>query len=215
MSELPFPLTPRAHAPPGDLLGRVFTPLELARAIVGRLAASGLAPRSVVEPSVGPGAFVRAVRATWPAARVSGVDVDPAAEGLLLADYAAVVDWTHHKPWGRFELALGNPPFVSRDADGSWVTTPAMAAAHISRALERAENLVFVQPLPYLAADWFTRLPPPAECWPLLPRPWSRVREIAVFCWGAHFGTGPTVVRPFHWKKFTLGPPRAIQEGRS
>lgn len=201
VSELPLLLAPRGNAPPADPLGRVYTPLVLAQSICASIDEVGLHPVTVVEPSVGPGAVVRAVRERWPRATITGCDVDPAAEGLALVDYSVRADWTAPIAWGRFDLAIGNPPFVSRAPDGAWVTTPAQAAAHITCALERAEHLVYIQPLPYLAAEWFNRLPVPGQLWPLLPRPWSRVREIGVFCWGPLFGQGPTVVRPLHWKR--------------
>jgi hypothetical protein len=208
MSELPL-VVARGPAPPADPLGRVYTPLPLARAIAGRLFMGGPGPAVVVEPSVGPGAFLRAAREAWPAARRLAVDLDPLAEGLALADESLVADWTGPRPELELplpyerSLCLGNPPYVSRDADGRWVTTPEQCAAHIEQALARCETVAFILPLPYLGQSWFNDLSTPAEVWPLLPRPWSRVREVAVFVWrhGLEFYTHESRCRVLRWKE--------------
>ncbi len=78
---------------------------------------------TVVEPSVGGGAWVRAVRALLPQAIVDRCDVNPEAPGLraeLRREERAIVgDWLDPIPPRRgqqgeqqWELCLGNPPYV-------------------------------------------------------------------------------------------------------
>jgi hypothetical protein len=77
------------------------TPDALAEAICARLVREGVAPRSVVEPSAGHGAFVRASRAAWPQARVVAVDVDTSLVATLKGAGAHTVvtaDWVTHAP---------------------------------------------------------------------------------------------------------------------
>ena len=91
-----------------DPLDRYYTPNGLARTLTGLLEIDP--PRIVVEPSCGPGAFIRAARARWPGALVLGVDLDPDLQAdaappilgdYLTADLGIVPD-----------LVLGNPPFA-------------------------------------------------------------------------------------------------------
>lgn len=198
MSELPFNI-PRGHAAPGDDLGRVFTPAPLALAICERLAADGVNPGFVTEGSVGPGSYVRAVRQVWPSAHITAVDIDPAAEGLALADESVVTDWCVAMHWDTDDLNIGNPPFPD------WRT----ARKHIEFSVARSRMTVLTLPLPYLGQGWFNDLAPIAEVWPLLDRPWPRVREIAAFVWHdvpqieRARGIGlvrNAVVRPLRWK---------------
>jgi hypothetical protein len=53
------------------------TPLELASRICRSLAAHGHAPRSVLEPTCGIGAFLEASSIVWPEAGLSGVEINP------------------------------------------------------------------------------------------------------------------------------------------
>lgn len=91
-----------------DPLDRYYTPGGLARTLTGLLEIDE--PRLVVEPSCGPGAFLRAARARWPGARVVGIDLDP---GLQAGEEPPIL--------GNFltlplpdppDLVLGNPPFA-------------------------------------------------------------------------------------------------------
>lgn len=99
-----------------DALDRYYTPPDVTRGLV---AALGI-PRDarVIEPSVGGGAWVRALRESGHTGTIIGVDLDAGATGLQLCD-----QWLY----GRWEsvsrqivdgdgltVVLGNPPF--RDA---------------------------------------------------------------------------------------------------
>jgi hypothetical protein len=111
---------PRAERAPLDFYA---TPDPLALAICERLRlrlADVPAPRYVVEPSAGTGAFVRAIRKTWPAARVRAVEVDPALAlplSIADADIVYTADWPQHAADAVDggapppDLILGNPPY--------------------------------------------------------------------------------------------------------
>ncbi len=122
------------------------TPPEVALEVCRLAAAQGIAPAEVIEPSAGPGRFVRAARATWPElAGVVAIDIDPAHEQACLD---AGADEFIHSDWptcaARVDrnrdlieaplLILGNPPFSH-------------ALAHVQAALELlrdGEYLVFL-----------------------------------------------------------------------
>lgn len=184
--------------PVGDPLGRCYTPMRLAQAVVDAITVPGevdgrllsTAFPCIVEPSVGGGAFARAVYRRWPIARLLGVDVDPRAEGLDVCGRRIVGDWpTVARFWDRLEatedhrtpdLVVGNPPFGQ--AVGLDVTI-----AHVLAALDLAPIVAFVLPLPYMCGSEFDvvwRRQRPAVVHRVIGRPWpSRLREVAVFEW--------------------------------
>ena len=99
-----------------DELDRYYTPDWLARLIVDELEVE--APRGVLEPSVGGGAFVRAVRQRWGDVHVSGVDLDPRAEGLAHVEEPIDGDLLDVElpPEDRVDLVVGNPPYRHAEA---------------------------------------------------------------------------------------------------
>lgn len=102
-------------------LDRYYTDPRLAQAAVRDVVESTRIPEApvVIEPSVGGGAWVRAVREVRPHAFVIGVDKDADAAGLRLCDEAHPVDWTTFatravvERWAEAEFVwvVGNPPF--------------------------------------------------------------------------------------------------------
>ncbi|MBX3272954.1 MAG: hypothetical protein KF729_22010 [Sandaracinaceae bacterium] len=96
---------------------------------MGRLAADGCAPRSVIEPTAGRGAFLAAAARAWPDARLVGVELEPAhaAAARALVPRADVrVGDAFTFDWRALVaslpapvLVLGNPP---------WVTTATLGA---------------------------------------------------------------------------------------
>jgi len=90
-----------------EILDRYYTPdacaLECCRYLrdVHRLN-----PRTILEPSSGMGAFVRAANEIWPAAMVISVDLDPDST----ADWPGV-DALDLPEDLRVDLVLGNPPY--------------------------------------------------------------------------------------------------------
>lgn len=101
-------------------LDAYYTPDDLAEALVQRLPIGW--HDVVLEPSVGGGAFARALK-RGACRRVVGIDVDDQADGLLDCDLAHVGDFLEQRFAGRVEWVVGNPPY--RDAE-----------AHVRRALE-------------------------------------------------------------------------------
>lgn len=71
-------LGPTKRNTSGDFLERFYTPRSLAVACVERLRNTGLLDGDLfLEPSVGGGAFVDALRSAFDGATVHGVDMDP------------------------------------------------------------------------------------------------------------------------------------------
>jgi len=96
------------------------TPDALALTLTRRLAADfSLQPRTVLEPSVGGGAFVRAVRSVWGSRPyVAGVDLrnvpECGADGVMCGDFLSYPgeNGLASSP----PLIIGNPPFCDAEA---------------------------------------------------------------------------------------------------
>jgi predicted RNA methylase len=175
---------PEVHVK-GDELGRSYTPDNVAFAIVHRLVQDQRRLERVLEPCIGGGAFVRAVRQHEPTAKVTGVDVHATAPGFALANERAVLDFSKGGAYlsvcapgdARFDLAITNPPFGR--AVGQEVTMGIVANAR-----ECARVVVMLMPLAYLGQvgwDPFTRAC--WEVWPIVGRVWEHEREMAVYLW--------------------------------
>lgn len=126
-------------------LDAYYTPDPLARALVSVLSIEPGA--HVVEPSVGGGAFVRALRAFVPGVRVVGLDIDPDAPGLAECDAHRVGDWPAWAPsLARPEWVVGNPPYSH-------------AQQHIGAALAVAPRVAMLLRLAMLESskrlDWW------------------------------------------------------------
>lgn len=179
-----------------DPLDRHYTPDALALACCEAVAGEGVRPPVIVEPSVGGGAFARAIRRVWPSSRLIGVDVDPTAGGLAQADEAHVADFPAHAggwTW-RAGLVIGNPPF-----------TADTAIPHVAAARMLGDVVALILPWSCLGgveawAEQVTGAARPAAVWPLSPRPWpDSVRETALFLWRRRH-VGHTIVHdPIRW----------------
>ena len=110
------------------------TPVELAADVCRRLAAGGLRPASVVEPTCGIGHFLLASADQWgDVRRMLGFDVNPTHVGGAAARLSAAgveaelqVANCFEQDWGRVIrdlpepiLILGNPPWVTNSALGA------------------------------------------------------------------------------------------------
>jgi hypothetical protein len=174
----------------GDDLDRMLTPQPLAELCVKRVLqrCPVSACRVVLEPSVGGGAFVRAVHKYIPRAEIWGVDLDPMANGLNIVDRAFVgidtVDWSkldHWREHGTPQLIVGNLPFGP-------------ALEHVRALLElRPFRLASILPWDRIEqAQWHDLLweePVPGMTWrevhPIRPRPWGKhVRATCLMVWG-------------------------------
>lgn len=205
-AELPLRM-PRGHARPGDASGRVLSPPELGRAICRRLAHYDVVPWFATEPSIGAGALAWAIHETWPGCFITGVDLDPRSEGFTLRDgqgipivhEAVVGDWpTVALRWEQDDLNLGNPPYHTTPKGGLGGVSWQVTTSHVNASRRTAVVSVQVLPVHYLATSTFLEaVPLPDALWPLLPRPWDRVREVAAFVWGL---TGIPRLEPLRWK---------------
>lgn len=99
-------------------LDAYYTPEALARACVSTVPFSG--EGLVLEPSVGGGAFARAVRARWPRAFLTGLDVNPEAPGKSEVHYFEATDALAWRPMPPPDLIVGNPPYRDAEAHVCW-----------------------------------------------------------------------------------------------
>jgi SAM-dependent methyltransferase len=112
-------LIPREYAvepPDGDKgreeRGAHYTPRVLAMAMCRSLkAATGIEPKTILEPGCGGGAFLFAADATWPKASLLGVDLLPACIGP-----GVVVERDLFDVEGPFDLIVGNPDFTHAES---------------------------------------------------------------------------------------------------
>ena len=112
--------------PDGDRAhGDVQTPDTLARAVVQRLAARGVRPSRVLEPTCGAGAFLRAVRAVYgQTLPIAGIelreryrdDLDTLGDTSTSVTFADACEIDLRPFCGDGALAVGNLPWVTTDA---------------------------------------------------------------------------------------------------
>lgn len=107
------------------------TPDALALRVATLLRARGVSPASVVEPTCGRGAFVRAALATFDDARVVGYELSPEHLATARADLAGTRAELHQGDFFELDwsevlralpepvLVLGNPPWVTSATLGS------------------------------------------------------------------------------------------------
>lgn len=158
------------HVGPDRVAGReegdrYYTPFAAALACCEAVRSVGVASvASALEPAVGGGAWVEAMRATWPRVWVTACDIDPDAPGLRVSDAAQRGDFLSSR-WvetGEYDVILGNRPY--HDELGEWVER-ALKLAPVVGFLERGTILGSVE----RSAWWQTC--PPSDVWVLAPRP--------------------------------------------
>jgi predicted RNA methylase len=208
--------TRRAEAdqphPPGDPLGRVYTQASFADAILAHVFASGLpAPRTVVDPSCGPGALLDACRRRFPGIAAFGIDIDPGVKPGVLGDWPTIARFwgrmsiseavrgaNHATGWNndRPDFVFTNPPFGEHVGVRTTIE-------HMQRSLDISSHVVAILPLPYLCGAEFDavwRYRRPMRILRVTDRPWpDRLREVAVYEWRA--GVAGTVVEDLDWHR--------------
>ncbi len=117
-------------------LDAYYTPEALATACVSVVPFSG--DGLVVEPSVGGGAFARAVRARWPRAFVTGVDVNPDAPGRSNVHFFETRDVLLWRPFPPPNLIVGNPPYTDAEAHVRWALEQVSAGGTVGMLLRLA-----------------------------------------------------------------------------
>jgi hypothetical protein len=196
MTAQPQPdLLASAYRPDGvrDDLDRYYTPAALARFLVGLLPIT-IGSR-VLEPSVGGGAFLRAVEEVAIEPDLRAIDIDPGAAGLRLAHRSWVGDFlTHDDCTHGVDWVIGNPPYNE-------------AEAHIRRALAVGRDVAFLLRLGILASAG--RAPmwkqhPPRRVFVLAERPsftggGTDKYDYAWIWWDATW-TGPTELDVVSWR---------------
>ena len=195
-------------------LGAYQTPQPVANGLVRLLAPILQYGQNVLEPSVGGGAFLRAVKAeTGPVVQHNyfGIDIDPSAAGLRLPFGGGKVgDFLTVEPWSMVPtLIIGNPPFSLPTSGGKPV--PA-AELHIKRALSLLApggHLAFLLRLALLEGIerrktlWAGNMP--KQVWVLDRRPsftgtGSDSSAYGFFLWQKGW-TGPTTLDIVDWSR--------------
>jgi len=153
-------------------LDAYYTDDNLAALLVGLLPMQ--AGQTAIEPSVGGGAFARALAAAG--LHVAGIDIDPAARGLEDCREARVADWADVTPTGQADWIVGNPPY-------------AHAQAHIEHALRHGANVAMLLRLAFLESrkrEAFWRRHPAHAIWTITPRPrfsGAKTTDSAAYGW--------------------------------
>lgn len=119
-----------------DQLDRYYTPDKLAESCVNVLPFELTNTGKVAEPSVGGGAFLRAVRKRWPGASVDGYDVDPDAKGQHDCTRFFCLDWP--QATDTYDLILGNPPYFAAQEHIEHAWTRLAENGHIAMLLRLA-----------------------------------------------------------------------------
>jgi hypothetical protein len=176
-----------------DVLDRFYTPDPVAVACVSVL--PELRPTLVIEPSVGGGAYARAIRARWPDTLIHGVDLDPNAPGKADTTFFVTGNWVElatdfarDKP----DLVAGNPPYKG-------------ALVHVQRSLAVAPVVGLLLRLGFLASQGrrsFWRAHPPAYVHILSRRPsftdgGTDNSDYAFYVWDER--EGPATSTRLHW----------------
>jgi hypothetical protein len=203
----------KANRVPRDPLDRYYTPDRVASGIVTALYTDGFITlgSTILEPSEGGGAFVRAVRVHRPYATIVGVDIDPTRPGMLGTKHVPISSrgrypqngLTYHETADflsdscrsrviEYDLAIGNPPYRR-------------AEKFVRACLPIARQTVFLLRLGFLASakrKAFFQEHPPSSVHILTKRPSFTANgktdgsEYAVFVWSRE----PTEYGPvLHW----------------
>lgn len=165
-----------------EQLDQYYTPDGAAEAIIKELPI--YAYSTILEPHVGQGAFVKAVKNSNIKCTIFGNDLDPNAEGLKYCDNKYTVDFLEwpESPLINYSWCIGNPPFKGFEK-------------HVEKALSISVNVVFILRLNALGSfdrfEWWNKIVPlPHKIFVLVPRPQfvkSKKRsdscEYAAFWW--------------------------------
>ncbi|WP_066681809.1 Eco57I restriction-modification methylase domain-containing protein [Sphingomonas sp. CCH9-E2] len=111
------------------LTGAVYTPIEVASAVTSQIRHLVRALRpAILEPSIGDGAFVDSLALHFPGASLTGVDIDagvisaldlsaglwPGETAFHASDFLAFACDRIASNGDRFDLVIGNPPFIRK-----------------------------------------------------------------------------------------------------
>lgn len=115
MNQVSLDVGSQERAPSGRVINdRYFTPDPLALTLVRALAQDfQFQPATILEPSAGGGAFVRAVRRQWPGSFIRANDIQPSH--IAESDVNVCGDFVGLDGPGQ-DLIIGNPPFSHAEA---------------------------------------------------------------------------------------------------
>ena len=170
-----------------DPLGRVYTPAWLADEMARIAAIVSPNPRVAVDPGCGGGSLLRAARRQWPGATLIGMDLDPLAEGLKVADRGEVANFLRDR--GEVANFLRAPLGWQTDGSAFLVNPPydKVGMRILKRAVDFDPDVVVgLVPLPWLGLVACRDLlygERPATAIPVLGRPWDRLREAVILVW--------------------------------
>jgi hypothetical protein len=172
-------------------LDAYYTPDALALACVRHIGA----PTNVIEPSVGGGAFVRAVKHARRTAYVLGIDINPDAPGLPLCDTSRAGCWLEQPEFPAPDWwVIGNPPYGD-------------AEAHVRKALAmQPAGVAMLLRLSFIGSRGRSKLfaeHPLSELAVVVGRPsftggGTDSSEYGLFIWRDHH-TGPSRLSHLHW----------------
>jgi hypothetical protein len=191
-------------------LDQYFTPDDLARALVQRLASDGWWHGGrVLEPSAGKGAFVRACASLIATESITTIDVDPdrCAElsriqetSCFELDFLDFDTDDNDTEWAEYELIIGNPPYGN-------------AEQHVRHALEHRARfgvVAFLLRMGFLESEErapFWREHPASKVYVLSQRPsftgegkTDRGQSYGLFVW-ATWHRGPTELEVLSWRE--------------
>ena len=154
-------------------------------------------PARVLEPCVGGGAFLRAIRTVWPNATTGIEDIDAAAMALLRAERRGSPGSTG----ADYSLSVSNPPFRIADR---------LVRTNMER-VPSGGHVAFLLPVGFIATDDREALY--AQCplryyVPISPRPsfqengQTAPTEYALYVFERNYSSNAQIVRPgIRWKK--------------
>lgn len=191
----------------GDPLGRSYTPLALAVAVLQRLRDVVGPFDGVMDPCAGGGAFLVAGRTVGVRTTVA-LDADPSAPALSLAssvahavDVRAIGDARGPRPVElardyQVQVAATNPPFGRVVGQETTIDI-------VDRMREACRVAVSVMPLAYQGqVEWAPRVKECRCVWPIVGRVWTHEREMCAFVWDREYvGSVDFRVLEGRWKK--------------
>jgi len=158
-------------------------------------------PQRILDPGAGRGVFTDAVRAKYPKAEITALDLDPTVGPWPTADHSLVstnfLEWNTNKAQS-FDLVVGNPPYK-------------LAQKFLEHSLRMSRYVVFLLRVGFLASArryHFLQAHPPVAVYLLPNRPRfiypdgaprsSDQTEYAIMCWRERL-PGPQPVPRLFW----------------
>lgn len=174
---------------PSDSLDRYYTPSWCVDLFVEHVLPVFDSPKRILEPSAGDGAFVLALRRSFPGSLITAIDIDPSVGPWSDADISYGGDFLD-SALPAVDLSVGNPPY-------------SFAEAFCRECLRLGPNLCFLLRLAFYCSgertEFFQKFPP-SIVFALPNRPRFRLdkksgdsSDYGFFCWISGF-EAPTIL---------------------